>query len=152
LKLESSRPAPSNKSEAFHKRAASYARPFGSVVAPERPGEKRVTLHQDHRRVQRVMLRVRANVYVTLQGKETALEATTMSVSDTGALLILQKGLPADCRLVLEHGQTMERVPCRVTRPPQEMPEGFHITVEFDSPAPKFWGIAFPPSDWRPTD
>jgi hypothetical protein len=24
--------------------------------------------------------------------------------------------------------------------------------VEFDSPAPNFWGIAFPPADWKPHD
>jgi hypothetical protein len=32
------------------------------------------------------------------------------------------------------------------------MPEGFHIPIEFDSPAPDFWKIAFPPTDWRPQD
>lgn len=102
--------------------------------------------------MQRVMLRVRANVVVAEQGKETTLEATTISVSGTGALLLLRKSLPAESRLVLEHGQSKERVPARVTRTPQETPEGFHVSVEFDSPAPNFWGIAFPPSDWRPAD
>ena len=98
------------------------------------------------------MLRVPASVHLSLQGSVTTFEGSTMSVSSTGALLVLEKGLPPDCRLVLEHGQTKERVACRVTRPAQERPEGFHVSVEFDSPAPQFWGIAFPPADWRPAD
>jgi hypothetical protein len=32
------------------------------------------------------------------------------------------------------------------------MPEGFHVPLEFDSPAPDFWRIVFPPLDWRPED
>jgi hypothetical protein len=39
-----------------------------------------------------------------------------------------------------------------VARPSRETAEGFHIPLEFDSPAPGFWKINFPPSDWRPDD
>lgn len=102
--------------------------------------------------MQRVMLRVPVTVHVALQGKETSLEASTFSVSNTGALLIMKRGLPADSRFVLEHGQTRDRIACRVTRPPREMPDGSHISVEFDSAAPNFWRIAFPPTDWRPVE
>lgn len=100
--------------------------------------------------MQRVMLRVPVSIHVALQGKETTLDATTMSVSSAGGLLILKQSLPADSRLILEHMQTKERVACRVTRAPREMPDGAHISVEFDSPAPNFWRIVFPPADWRP--
>ena len=148
---DTSRPVISKKPEALHK-AATYARPLGHGIAAERPGERKIVLSADRRRTQRVMLRVRANVHVAEQGKETTLEATTISVSDRGALLILKKGLAPECRLVLEHAQSKQRVAARVTRTPQEMPEGFHVSVEFDSAAPNFWGIAFPPSDWRPAD
>jgi len=54
--------------------------------------------------------------------------------------------------VVLEHGITKQRIDCRIARPPREMPEGYHVPLEFDSPAPNFWGIAFPPSDWRPPE
>jgi len=47
---------------------------------------------------------------------------------------------------------TKERVGCKIARPAREMPEGFHIPLEFESPAPNFWGIAFPPADWRPPE
>jgi hypothetical protein len=95
------------------------------------------------------MLRVRANVHVSLQGKAATFGVTTVSVNSAGALLIVERELAPDTRLVLEHNQTRQRVACRVTRAPREIPEGFQVAVEFDSPAPNFWGIAFPPPDWQ---
>lgn len=99
-----------------------------------------------------MLLRVRANVHVAVQGKPTTLEASTVSVNPQGALVVLKQSLPADTRLVLEHGGTREKVSCRVAKPGKEMPEGFHVPVEFDSPAPGFWKIDFPPVDWRPDE
>ncbi|MGA7854310.1 MAG: PilZ domain-containing protein [Candidatus Acidiferrales bacterium] len=107
---------------------------------------------EERRRSQRVLLRVRANIHVALHGTPTTFDTTTLSVNSHGAMIILKQGLPADTRLVLEHCGTKERVACKVVRPSREIPEGFQIPIEFDSPAPNFWGIAFPPSDWRPDD
>ncbi|MFZ1974155.1 MAG: PilZ domain-containing protein [Candidatus Acidiferrales bacterium] len=116
-----------------------------SAAGPAVAGEER-------RRSQRVLLRVRANIHVALQGKPTTFDTTTVSVNSHGAMIILKQGLPPDTRLVLEHCGTKERVACKVVRPSREIPEGFQIPIEFDSPAPNFWGIAFPPTDWRPDD
>lgn len=99
-----------------------------------------------------MLLRVRTNVHVAVQGKPTTLEASTVSVNPQGALVVLKQSLPADTRLVLEHRGTREKVSCRVAKPGREMPEGFHVPVEFDSPAPGFWKIDFPPVDWRPDE
>jgi hypothetical protein len=99
-----------------------------------------------------VLLRVRANVHVAVKGKPTTFETSTVSVHPQGALVVLKESLPAETRLVLEHGSTREKVACRVTRAAKEMPEGFHVPVEFDSPAPGFWKIDFPPTDWRPEE
>ena len=107
---------------------------------------------EERRRSQRVLLRVRANVHVVLQGKEAIFEVTTLSLNDHGALIVMERTLPLESRLVLENCGTKQRVTCKVTRPPREMPEGYHIPLEFDSPAPDFWKIAFPPTDWRPED
>jgi hypothetical protein len=113
---------------------------------------KNVIAGEERRRGYRVLLRVRASVHVALQGKPVTLETVTLSVSNHGALVVLSQNLPCDTRLVLEHSGTKERVACKVARIAREMPEGFHIPIEFDSPAPNFWRIAFPPSDWRPPD
>ena len=106
----------------------------------------------DRRLTQRVLLRVRANVHVALQGKPVTFDVFTLSVNTQGAIVVMTKSLPPETRLVLEHGTTKERVACKVARPGKEMPEGFHVALEFDSPAPDFWKIAFPPCDWRPVE
>jgi hypothetical protein len=111
-----------------------------------------VVAGEERRGSQRVLLRVRATIHLAVEGKPVTLEATTLSVNSHGALVLLQKSLPVETRLVLEHGGTKEKVSCRVARPAREMPEGFHIPIEFDSPSPNFWQIRFPPTDWRPPD
>jgi hypothetical protein len=107
---------------------------------------------EDRRRSQRVLLRVPALVHVNVAGKPATMQVTTLSVNHHGAMIVAPQHIPESSQLVLEHGQTHERVACRVSRSPREMPEGFHTPLEFDPPAPGFWRIAFPPTDWRPPD
>ena len=107
---------------------------------------------QERKRGQRVLLRIRANIHVALQGKALTLDAATLSVTPQGAVVVMKQSLPAETHIVLEHDGTKERVACKVARPSRETAEGFHIPVEFDAPAPGFWKIDFPPSDWRPDD
>jgi hypothetical protein len=118
----------------------------------ERTQLKHAILEQERRRGQRVLLRIRALIHVALQGPATTLEANTLSVNPKGALVVINKNLPQDTRLVLEHGGTKERAACKVVRPAKEMPEGFHTALEFDPPVPDFWKIAFPPANWRAED
>ena len=127
------------------------------VAAPAKPVVetrplKETIVSEDRRRGQRVLLRVRAQIHVALGGTASTLEATTVSVSPGGALVVIKQNLPTETRVVLEHSGTRERVACKVVRPPREMPEGFHTPLEFDSPAPDFWKIAFPAADWRSED
>jgi hypothetical protein len=107
---------------------------------------------QERKRGQRVLLRVRADIHIALEGQLATIEATTLSVTDRGALVVMRQSLPVETRVVLEHKGTNEKIACRVARSAREMPEGFHIPLEFDTPAPNFWRIAFPPCDWRPPD
>jgi hypothetical protein len=151
LKLEGLRVPSGQKPDPLAKSSGTSARPFGPALVPSKAKDNSL-LSRGRRRPQRVALRVPASVHVALQGKQSSFGATTLSVSNAGALLILEKALEQETRLVLEHGQTKERVACRVTRPAREIPEGFQVAVEFDSPAPNFWGIAFPPADWRPVE
>jgi hypothetical protein len=130
------------------------ASPSGPSVAPVELGTRRIPLEtgrgaEERRRSQRVLLRVRARVHVSLEGKAATLDVTTLSVNAHGALVVMQRGLPTDTRLVLEHCGTRQMAACRTVRAPREMPEGFHVPLEFDSAAPDFWKIAFPPADWR---
>jgi hypothetical protein len=106
----------------------------------------------DRRRGQRVTLRIRASIHVALQGNRETIDVATLSVNPHGAMVLMDRNLAAETRLVLEHGATKERVACRVVRSSQKMPEGFHVPLEFDSPAPDFWKIDFPSPDWRPEE
>jgi len=126
---------------------------IGPVASkPVATAPRQVIAGEERRRSQRVLLKTRASVHVALKGAMQSFEVTTLSVNSHGAVVVMGKNLPVDSHLVLENAVTKERIACRVTRPPREMPEGYHVPVEFDSPAPNFWGIAFPPSDWRPLE
>lgn len=126
-------------------RAAAAASPSAPAATQSMGGEER-------RRSQRVLLRVRAKVHVALNGVPTTFDVTTLNVNVHGALISMSQSMPMAARLVLEHCGTKERMACRVVRPAHETPEGFHIAIEFDSLAPDFWKIAFPPANWRPED
>ena len=124
-----------------------------AAVAPTSKTEPHQLKHladDERRRTQRVLLRVRASIHVALQGQAKTFDVATLSVNPHGAVVVMNQNLPAETRVVLEHAGTKERVSCKVARPPRHMSEGYHIPLEFDSPAPAFWKIDFPPSDWRP--
>jgi hypothetical protein len=159
LKIDNLRVVPAKAGTPQVKTAvtASNAQPVTAKSAhPAGQAGASVTKHavagEERRRSQRVLLRVKANIHLALLGKNSSFEVTTLSVNDHGALIVLPRSLPLDTRLVLEHAMTKQRVTCKIVRPAREMPEGFHIPLEFDSPEPNFWGIAFPPADWRPPD
>ncbi len=136
--------------------AAAAPRPAANSISPSMGGKPAPQAggagSGERHKSQRVLLRVKANIHVAMQGKQSTLEATTLSVYNKGAMIVLKQSLPAETKLVLEHVGTKEKVPCRVSKASREMPEGFHVPLEFDAPAPNFWGIAFPPSDWKPHD
>lgn len=112
-----------------------------------------VTAARDRRRGQRVLLRVRASIHLALQGQAAeTLDVATLSVNPHGAVVVMNRSLAAETHVVLEHRGTKQKIACRVARPPRQMPEGYHVPLEFDSPAPNFWKIDFPSPDWRPED
>src|SRR5262249_38802335 len=119
---------------------------------PSAAGTRQAVAGEERRRSQRVLLRVRVNIHVPLQGKTSTFEVATLSVNDHGALIIAPRSLALDSRLILVHSRTKRQIGSPVARAPREMPEGFHTPLEFDTPEPNFWGIAFPPPDWRPLD
>lgn len=98
------------------------------------------------------MIRVPVSLHVTIANQPVTLRGVTVAVNDHGAMLLCSRSLAADTKLELQHDLTRQRLPCRVTRPPRESPEGFLIPVEFQTPTPGFWHISFPPTDWKPVE
>lgn len=107
---------------------------------------------EDRRRSQRVLIRTRVSVELASEGKRVAFDAVTESVNDHGAMLLCPRALAPETQLQLKHDQTHQQKLCRVTRTAIESKEGFLVPVEFSDPAPGFWGISFPPSNWKPVE
>ena len=136
----------------IHKEDARAGLSGSSKVMQQANGQGLQSGGEEKRRSQRVLVRIRAEIHFNSNGKAESANVHTLSVNPFGAMLVSPRNLPAASRLVLEHGVTREKVACRVVRPPKEMAEGFHIPVEFDTPAPLFWKIGFPPEDWNVHD
>jgi len=104
---------------------------------------------EERRRSQRVMIRIRVTLEMTLAGKRITLPAVTASVNDHGAMLLCTRNFPVDTRFDLINERTAQKQSCRVTRAALENPQGYLIPVEFAAPAPGFWHISFPPPGWK---
>ena len=107
---------------------------------------------EDRRRSQRVLIRMRVSVELAQEGKTIKFDATTESVNDHGAMLVCPRLVAPNTQLQIKCDQTRHQQLCRVTRAPIESAEGFLVPVEFNEPAPAFWGISFPPSNWKPVE
>jgi len=104
---------------------------------------------KEKRRSQRLALSVPVVAYRSQKLGQPFSEGTrTLMVSAHGALISLDAKVVADQRLVLKHALSGEEQECRVvfTRKKQMGPA--EVGIEFQLAAPKFWHIAFPPSDW----
>lgn len=105
----------------------------------------------ERRRSQRVIIRVPVALHFTPAKPGKPLVAHTVAVNDHGAMLLCERSFELeDTKFELENARTHQRVGCRVTRAPRHSPEGFLVPVEFSQPSPGFWGISFPPTDWKP--
>jgi hypothetical protein len=104
----------------------------------------------DRRRSQRVVLRIPVTLKMVVAGKNVMANAATVSVNHHGAMLVCTRSFAADTTFELQNERTGQKMNCRVTRTPIENSDGFLIPVEFVTPSPSFWGISFPPPDWKP--
>ena len=102
----------------------------------------RLLTAEERRRAQRVLLRMRVLIHVP--GKP-AIEGTTHTVSENGAMLILPDAIPEGTKLSIENPKSQKTVEARVVRPPQMSNDGAQVPIEFMAPSPAFWNIFFPP-------
>jgi hypothetical protein len=104
-------------------------------------------MHGNRRRSQRVVIRIPVKIHFTEEAKPHVLEARTVVVNDHGTLLNCSRVFPTGTKLEVENLRNGRRVAGRVLRVPRITELGFEVPVEFDAPAPGFWGILFPPED-----
>lgn len=103
----------------------------------------------NRRRSERVMLQIPVTVLAETPERAQLKEDThTLVVNAHGGLMKLKMELLAGQPLVLVNPQTGMEQSCRVVRIDQPSPDYFAVAFEFDRPAPKFWPVVFPPTDW----
>jgi len=103
----------------------------------------------NRRRSERVLLHM--SVWVLAeneQRRQIREEAKTQVVNAHGGLMQMKSHLHVGQPFLLSNPQTGAEVSCRVVRVDETGLEHYHVAFEFDQPAPKFWPVTFPPTDW----
>ena len=105
----------------------------------------------ERRRSERVFLQVAIYVQgVSSDGRAYREKTKTLAVNAHGALIHLPQDVRPGETVTLTHSLTDEQQDCRVVYAKAMTGNVRAVGVEFLKPAPKFWQIAFPPSDWKP--
>ena len=103
------------------------------------------------RRSQRVLMQVAVRVRGSdAQGRSVDEETETLAINAHGALVMLQSRFTSGAKLLLQHKRTQEEQECRVVFLGPVRAGKAEIGLEFTSPHPTFWRVAFPPEDWTP--
>jgi len=103
------------------------------------------------RRSQRVLMQVAIRIRGTdAQGKPIDEETETLAINAHGALVMLQARFTSGSKVLLQHKRTQEEQECHVVFLGPVRSGKAEIGLEFSSPHPTFWRVAFPPEDWTP--
>lgn len=110
-----------------------------------------ITHPGQRRRSQRVLMQVAVHVRGTdSQGKNFEEDTQTLAISAHGALILLRSRVTSGATLTLKNSRTEEEQETRVAYLGPVREGKAEIGLEFSSPRPAFWRIAFPPEDWTP--
>jgi hypothetical protein len=103
------------------------------------------------RRSQRVLMQVGVRIRGTNpQGTAFEEETETLAINAHGALILLQARLTSGSKVHMKHNRTEEEQECHVAFLGPVRGGKSEIGLEFTSPRPAFWRVAFPPEDWNP--
>jgi hypothetical protein len=109
------------------------------------------TVNPVRRRSQRVLMQVAVRISgQDSQGKSIEEETETLAINAHGALVLLQSRLTSGSKVLLQHKKTEEEQECHVVFLGPVRAGKAEIGLEFSSPRPSFWRVAFPPEDWTP--
>lgn len=103
------------------------------------------------RRSQRVLMQVGIRVRgKDAQGKDFEEVTETLAINAHGALVLLNARVISGAVIHMRHNKTEEEQECHVAFLGPVRSGRAEIGVEFTSPHPTFWRVAFPPEDWSP--
>jgi hypothetical protein len=124
-------------------------REINTVTVNLRSSQEKEMIWKEKRRSQRLALSVPVVAYRSQKLGLPFSEGTrTLMVSAHGALISLTAKVFANQRLILKHALSGEEQECRVVFAQKKSMGATEVGIEFQQPAPNFWHIAFPPSDW----
>jgi hypothetical protein len=105
---------------------------------------------REKRRSERIKLSVPVIVMTeTLEHLKVQEVTHTIVVNAHGGLFKLKVEVLVGQPILLSNLQTSLEKRCRVVRVEHLPGNEFGIAFEFDQPAPEFWGVHFPPTDWQ---
>lgn len=103
------------------------------------------------RRSQRVLMQVG----VRIRGKDAQRKdfeefTETLAVNAHGGLVLLAARVTSGSVVHMKHNKTEEEQECHVAFLGPVRSGKAEIGLEFSTPRPTFWRVAFPPEDWSP--
>lgn len=110
----------------------------------------RAAIAEEHRRSQRVIIRVPVTILTMENGQPVRTAGKTIEVNSRGAMVACPRSFDSEASIEVVNERTGEKIGSRVLRSPREASEGFLVPVEFTSPSVNFWQITFPPDNWKP--
>ena len=104
----------------------------------------------NRRRSQRVVLALGITVSSAGEGRNAAFqeETQTLIVNAHGALILLAAKVEKGQLLHMNNHATRQEQACKVVFVGPVANGKTQIGIEFTSPSPEYWHIAFPPEDW----
>ena len=87
-----------------------------------------------------------------IDGKKFRENSQTIVVNAHGGLIYLQEALELGADIILVNPVAEEEQECRIVYVGDVSERGHRIGIEFNSPAPHFWGVDFAPGDWPGRD
>jgi hypothetical protein len=94
-----------------------------------------------------VSVRIRGN---DAQGKVFEEVTDTLAINAHGALILMNARVTSGSKVLLYHNRTEEEEECQVVFLGPVRAGKCEVGLEFSSPCPTFWRVAFPPEDWSP--
>lgn len=126
------------------------------MTNPEKPasqvhGTQQVLSGEERRRSQRVMIRFPVTLQLVIANSPVTIQAATVSVNNDGAMLLCPRPIDAETKFEIQNDRSREKQLCRVVRAPLKRPDGYLVPIELSKPGASFWGISFPPANWKAT-
>ena len=103
------------------------------------------------RRSQRVLMQVPVRIRgKNAQGAEFEEFTETLAINAHGSLILLNARLTSGAKVFMKHNKPEEEQECHVAFLGPVRGGKAEIGLEFTTPRPTFWRVAFPPEDWTP--